>query len=168
MHCVLISGHAKGSDFHVGHKFCTCREPVTHTWNAVCINGDWQLVDPHWGVRYTLMGSSLVPDVYSGGGSYLSVTKAVSSTVWDEREIGAKFVYECNEFYFLMEPQQAIYSHFPGQTEWQLLPIEKRLPLNQFENFPVLKSQFFACGLDLLDNFDGTCIVKNGLILKIV
>ena len=159
MHCALITGHAKGNDFHTGHKFSTCKDPITHTWNAVCIEGDWQLVDSHWGARYTLSGNAMVPDTYVGGGKNYLYDDYTMEGVGG----GSKFIYELNEFYFLMEPQQAIYSHLPCDHAWTLLPTGLQISIEQFEYMPVLKSQFFFAGIDLFGNHRGTFVAKDGI-----
>ncbi len=49
--------------------------------------------------------------------------------------------YKCDEFYFLTNPEQHIYQHFPDDPAWQLL--KKTLTLEQFIRLPVVKSPFF-------------------------
>ncbi|MBN1323301.1 MAG: hypothetical protein JW986_04780, partial [Methanotrichaceae archaeon] len=53
-----IDGYSKGWGYEVG-------EPVgdaNHAWNAVRINGDWQLIDSTWGAGYVDDSGSYVPD----------------------------------------------------------------------------------------------------------
>lgn len=52
--------------------------PANHSWNAVFLNGSWQLIDAQWATRYLSAGAQLHDNV----------------------------VYEYDDFYFLMEPQQ--------------------------------------------------------------
>jgi hypothetical protein len=59
-----------------------------------------------------------------------------------------------------MEPQQAIYSHFPEDSSWQLLP--RPVNLAQYEDLPLAKSQFFKCYLDFLENNHGVVRTKDG------
>ena len=79
LHCVAISGYAKGVDYFPGDQFQGL--PANHSWNAVFIKGSWQLVDAHWATRYLSSGVNMQDNV----------------------------VYEYDDFYFLMEPQQVMF-----------------------------------------------------------
>ena len=46
LHCVTINGWAKGITYCPGDNIT--QEEVNHSWNAVFINGDWQLIDVQW------------------------------------------------------------------------------------------------------------------------
>jgi len=50
LQCVTLFGWAKGVDCKPGSGVTT--GPPNHCWNAVCIDGSWQLVDCHWATRY--------------------------------------------------------------------------------------------------------------------
>ncbi|VEL12404.1 unnamed protein product [Protopolystoma xenopodis] len=54
----------------------------------------------------------------------------------------------------------AVYSHFPEDASWQLLP--QPLNLSQFENLPLTKSQFFKCAMDFLDQHHGVVHTLDG------
>jgi len=62
LHCVTLSGWAKGVEYKPGMPI-TNTAP-NHSWNAVYIDGSWQLVDSHWATRY-LQVSLLLPVSYS-------------------------------------------------------------------------------------------------------
>ncbi|CDS40089.1 Transglutaminase [Echinococcus multilocularis] len=132
LHCVSISGYAKGVDYLPGYRFQGL--PANHSWNAVYLKGSWQLVDAHWATRYLSSGVNMQDNV----------------------------VYEYDDFYFLMEPQQAVYSHFPEDCRWQLL--SKQLTLAQFESLPLTKSQFFKCAMDFREEHHGVIQVVDGCI----
>ncbi len=46
---ITISGYAKGYNYTPGMKFTG---PTNHAWNAVKLNGKWQLIDSTWGAGY--------------------------------------------------------------------------------------------------------------------
>ncbi len=52
-------------------------------------------------------------------------------------------------FYFLTPPEELRYSHFPNQTQWQLL--EPPLSLVEFEKLPFLRPAYFRCRLSALE-----------------
>ncbi|KAL3319976.1 hypothetical protein Ciccas_001334 [Cichlidogyrus casuarinus] len=129
--CLTISGYAKGVDYLPGDKFEG--QIPNHSWNAIQIQGSWQLVDAHWATRYRFLKSN---------------------------RLSHDVVYEYDDFYFIMEPQHAIYSHFPEDNQWQLLV--HPLTLNQFENLPLTKSQFFKCSMDFLEEYQGVLVSPDG------
>lgn len=53
--------------------------------------------------------------------------------------------YHIDEFYFLTDPDEHIYQHFPDDERWQLL--ERPITLEEFVHLPVVKSPFFNSGL---------------------
>lgn len=49
LHCVIVTGRAKGADYEPAMKFVG--KQGAHTWNAIFIHGSWCLVDCHWAAR---------------------------------------------------------------------------------------------------------------------
>ena len=58
--CVTVSGWAKGVDYRPGVAITS--RPINHSWNAVRIDNNWQLVDCHWATRF-LQSEENVPGV---------------------------------------------------------------------------------------------------------
>jgi hypothetical protein len=120
LHCKTISGYAKGAEYKPGMKFTG--EQGQHSWNAVLVNGAWRLVDCHWAAR-RLVG----------------------------KKVSAENVrYELDEYYFMPDPHQLIFTHYPDDTNWQLL--ERPISLADFENLVPVKSAFFKYGLQILSH----------------
>ena len=86
-----------------------------NSWAVVFIDDTWRFVDCHWGARH------------------------VNNT--EQLNNPRCFCYELDEFYFLTDPEDIVYMHFPDDPEWQLL--ECPISLDQFIRLPVLKSHFF-------------------------
>ena len=79
LHCVTVSGWAKGVEYRPGNPITS--GPINHSWNAVLLDGNWQLVDSHWATRY----------------------------LQSERNTPENLVYEYDDFYFIPEPRNLIY-----------------------------------------------------------
>lgn len=132
LYCTTISGWAKGVDYRPGNPICST--PVNHSWNAVQIDGNWQLVDSHWATRY----------------------------LQSERNTPDNLVYEYDDFYFIPDPGHLIYSHCPEDSSWELLyPVRARA---EFEDYPLVKSFFFNIGMQFLQQNTGIIYTKRGLI----
>ena len=91
--CEVVFGIAQGYGGYEG------RTSSNHGWNAVNIDGKWELIDATWG----------------GGGS----TKVDGKIV---------HVKELDMRYLFADPSDFIIDHFPEQKKWQLLdePISKK------------------------------------------
>ena len=99
-------------------------------WTAVWVEGAWRFINCKWGARH--------------------VTGTRSSA----------YTYKCDEFYFLTDPEQHIYQHFPDETEWQLL----KRPIRQqdFVTMPVVKSPFFNNRLSFCAKYDAVLNTRDG------
>ncbi|KAL3320048.1 hypothetical protein Ciccas_001266 [Cichlidogyrus casuarinus] len=91
LQCKLIVGFAKGADYTPGMRFQG--RQGQHSWNAVRVDGVWYLVDCHWAARRLIGKRASVDNIR----------------------------YSLDTFYFLANPAQLIYTHFPHETDWQLL-----------------------------------------------
>ncbi|ESO06527.1 hypothetical protein HELRODRAFT_188380 [Helobdella robusta] len=132
LHCVTLSGWAKGVDYKPGMPLTTI--PPNHSWNAVFIDGCWQLIDCHWATRY----------------------------LQSERNTPESLVYEYDDFYFLTEPGMLVYSHMPEEPQWQLIhPVRSRL---EYEEYPLVKSFFFNIGMQFLQQNRGIIFTKRGVV----
>ena len=97
-------------------------EQGQHSWNGVLVEGAWRLVDCHWAAR-RLVG----------------------------KQVTAENVrYELDEYYFMPDPHQLIFTHFPDDPNWQLL--DRPIALADFEHLVPVKSAFFKYGLQILSH----------------
>jgi hypothetical protein len=83
-----ISGYSKGYGYQPGDKFSS----TDHAWNAVKIDGIWQLIDVTWG---------------SGDG--------------EEIDNRLKTTMNFDPYWFCVQPEAFIFSHLPETEEWQLI-----------------------------------------------
>jgi hypothetical protein len=127
---IVLTGYAKGLDYRPGDKFKG--NEYNHSWNAVLIDNNWYLVDCHWATRYLV----------------------------SEKNMPENLVYEYDDFYFLADPEQLIYSHWAHKKEWQLL--NTTVTLQDFENLPLVKSYFFKCGMFFISHHNGIVDAKKG------
>ena len=86
--CKIIEGVVKGADWNSDSDM----ECFKNSWNSVKINGDYYLIDAHWGSRH-LSNSDTDMDI----------------------------CYAYEEFYFLPAADQLISTHFPDKNEFQYL-----------------------------------------------
>lgn len=132
LYCTVLTGFAKGLDYRPGDKFKGTE--YNHSWNAVYIDENWYLVDSHWATRYLI----------------------------SEKNMPENLVYEYDDFYFMTDPEQLIYSHWAQKAEWQLL--SHPLTLQEFEELPLVKSYFFKCGMFFISHQKGVVQTRNGNI----
>ena len=135
LHCKTISGYAKGAEYKPGMKFAG--EQGQHSWNGVLVNGAWRLVDCHWAAR-RLVGKKV--------------------SVENVR-------YELDEYYFMPDPHQLIFTHFPDEANWQLL--SPAITLADFENLVPVKSAFFKYGLQILSHREAVIRTTHEVTIRI-
>lgn len=116
-----------------------------------------------------------VPARMAGGGSDFHAWNAVKisgrwhllDATWGAGHIDPrtrKFERHTNDDWFLVNPDRFIYSHFPDESKWQLLP--RPLSKSQFSKLPTLQPAFFGLGLSLLKPPPDRCSGEYRLALK--
>jgi len=131
--CITLSGWAKGVDYRPGVQITS--RAINHSWNAVSIDGDWQLVDCHWATRF----------------------------LQSERNVPENLVYEYDDFYFIPDPRELGYTHRPEDPSWQL--VTGGITAAEFEDYPLVKSYFFTTGMGFLpENNHGVIRTKKGVV----
>ena len=112
----MLIGYAKGVDYQPGMRFQG--RQGEHAWNSVLIDRTWYLFDCHWAARRLVGKEETVDNVR----------------------------YGLDMFYFMCNPTQLIYTHFPYDSDWQLLA--QKITLEDFEQFAPVKSAFFKYNLN--------------------
>ena len=134
----IIRGVSKSAGYRPGMTFDD--DSFRNSWAVVYIDDSWRFVDCHWGARH------------------------VNNP--DEPNNPRCFCYELDEFYFLTDPEDIIYMHFPDEPEWQLL--ERPLTLEQFVRLPVLKSHFFQYRIRIKSELDSVLATRSGRLRLVV
>ena len=146
MVCVIIHGKLKGSHYDVGE---TIDDELHYgEWNAVLVDGHWRLMDAYWGA--CAVGSN-------GGDDWLETEDDITE---EEKMKRKKFVYTCDENYFLTDPRQLISTHLPFTHEWQLR--KQTITPERFETMVFLKDRFFDLGMSVLSHPECVITSSNG------
>ncbi|XP_071162987.1 uncharacterized protein [Mytilus edulis] len=132
--CVIINGITKGELYKVGCDI-KCDELYSQ-WNAVYVKGQWQFVDVFWASTCVL-------------GRNIDNTINISSDGKISREGDIDEIVKYHEFYFFSDPNELIYTHFPDEEFWQLLPV----PVNfsKFEKSPYLREYFHMYEMSIVE-----------------
>lgn len=121
-------------------------------WTAILISGTWHLANVHW-------CSKKVSGVDRGDWELI-----------DDSGLGARNAssgkrqihYEYDESYFLTDPEQFIYSHFPKDPKWQLLA--RPVSLEEFTKMAKLESHFFEYRLQLKSHKSCVVTAPDGVV----
>ena len=99
-------------------------------WTAAYIDGYWRFINCNWGARR----------VRTPGASNL--------------------IYKCDEFYFLTDPEEHIFQHYPDKKKWQLL--HEPYDFDDFLRLPLTKSPFFNSNLTYANNYGAVIPTDDG------
>ncbi|GAB1602122.1 hillarin [Argonauta hians] len=132
LHCEIIIGYSKGAGYKPGMRIDG--NAFRNSWTAVSIDGSWRLVNCTWAARHISGHKDQLPQVF----------------------------HTYDEFYFLTDPEDYIYQHYPDESCWQLMDIP--LPFSEFINLPVVKSPFFNYGLRFYSNYGASISTDSGLV----
>jgi len=100
-------------------------------WTAVWVEGSWRFINCNWGARHVKR-----PD--------------------DDHSM----TYHVDEFYFLTDPEEHIYQHFPDDERWQLL--RRPLTMEDFVRLPLAKSPFFNHRLEFASALESAIRAVDG------
>ena len=141
--CVIIHGTLKGSTYEVGDKIDEDRH--YGEWNAVLIGKHWRFINAYWGT------CSEAPDV---AGS-LFVGNSVNAR--SVNDAPGRLCYNCDENYFLTDPDQMAATHLPANPKWQLK--KNPISLREFEEMTFVKDRYFNLRIKTLSH--PKCIVRS-------
>ncbi len=116
LQAVTIEGYAKDWLFDNGDEMHIPR----HEWNAVRINGKWELVDATWGAGNIYQKRSLLR---------ILLDKIFLKKKMSVRSLRFRFKYDPK--YFMQDPETFRLKHIPSDPLWQLT--DTAMPLQIFE-----------------------------------
>ena len=113
---VTVDGYAKDWIFDNGDQLIIPR----HSWSAVLVNAQWQLVEPTWGAGHLAQTQTFW-------------RKLIDKITFRKMRIAndLKFVFKYDTQYFLQEPLKFRLKHLPLDPTWQLA--DSAMPLAVFE-----------------------------------
>ncbi|MBL7718419.1 MAG: hypothetical protein JNL72_06265 [Flavipsychrobacter sp.] len=113
---VQVEGYAKDWTFDNGDQFYIPR----HAWNAVYVEGKWQLVEPTWAAGYITQEPGWLKKLFTN-------TKKNPLAATGK----LKFKFRYNPQHFLMDPLTFRKKHLPTDPLWQLT--DSMMPIAVFE-----------------------------------
>lgn len=146
--CVIISGMNKSAAYEVGNK--VDRKMMGAQWNAVYIGGEWHFIDAFW-------ASACVVGKKSGEWTLVDTDGNVAQD--DEETSEGETQHRVNEFYFLPDPDQFIWTHFPDEKAWQLL--EKPFTVADFESHVYIRERFYYLDMFYTDKSKKQCLLSS-------
>ncbi|KAK3091800.1 hypothetical protein FSP39_022723 [Pinctada imbricata] len=146
--CVVINGMTKHGFYEVGDDLN--RDALLSKWNAVYINGEWWLIDPHW--ASSIPEGTYRDQIFVDEEGNISVTDELGNKNGVDRPV--------NEFFFLCDPKKLIWTHFPDEPKWQLL--EEPIDEETFKNQPYLREYFHIMDLKISPDYreTGHCVLR--------
>ncbi|KAK3601985.1 hypothetical protein CHS0354_013692 [Potamilus streckersoni] len=145
IYCVKIRGYVKGVDYGLGHELTECDS----TWSAVLVDGSWRLMDVYWATCHRVHSGDKSWELIDDGTDSLSSHSSTPRSGSSKRSM-SKTEYSYNDYYFLTDPEQYIYSHFPVDEKWQLLA--RTVSIEEAKQLALLKRNFFSLGLDIVSH----------------
>ncbi|XP_022313928.2 uncharacterized protein LOC111118656 [Crassostrea virginica] len=147
--CVVINGVSKHGFYEVGDEIR--KEVLASKWNAVFVNGEWRLIDPFWAhtsIPYAQYRDQIAVDE----DGQITLSNEIGETDGESRPV--------NEFFYLCDPEDFIFTHFPDEEQWQLL--DNPITMERFQEQPYFREHFHQMGLSISKGFPDTdnCILR--------
>lgn len=123
---VIINGYSRTfRERRIPNGYTPIRK---HAWNAIKIDGTWELVD-------TVQGYGNLVQLNNPGDTSIRMTQ------------------EYRPFFFMTDPKEMIYINFPSNPQWQL--IDTPLTFEEFKAQPVLNNFIFEIDAELVSHKNG-------------
>ncbi|XP_061165988.1 uncharacterized protein LOC133174911 [Saccostrea echinata] len=150
--CVIINGMTKSAIYELGGE--VNRENMASQWNAVYVDGEWRIVDCFW-------ASVCVDDRNSI--DRIEVTKKRNLKRVSENGEGP---VPFNEFYFLVDPNQLLWTHLADDRDWQL--VETPITEEKFQERVYIREQFHLLEMEISNGCTNCILHTDGDPIEIV
>jgi len=114
MEAVSVDGYTKNMHVDIVDSFYV----QDHAWNAVLVEGSWQLVDPTWDAGFVRPYSKNLWDVLLGIVTLGAINQYSGPPI---------FITAPTHHYYLKDPKVFMVDHFPLHPIWQLTSSKKNI-----------------------------------------
>lgn len=157
---MVVDGMTKSKVYTVGDPIN--REEMGAQWNAVYLKDEWRLIDLFWATECVEVDSGK-DEEYDENGDFLEQESVderndeSADTISKASFIRYQHNEEVDEQYFLPDPRQLIWTHFPDDPKWQLM----RTPMSEkdWEDQLYVRERTHELELSIKRNMYGKCIV---------
>lgn len=150
--CVIINGMTKSAIYELGGE--VSRENMASQWNGVYLDGEWRLVDCFWASVCVEERNSI---------DRLEVTKKKNLKRVSENGEGP---VPFNDFYFLVDPQQLLWTHLADDPSWQL--VQSPITEKGFEERVYIREQFHLLEMEIGNKCENCILHTEGDPVEIV
>ncbi|XP_035825245.1 uncharacterized protein LOC101856339 [Aplysia californica] len=145
--CVILSGMNKSAAYEIGKK--ADRQAMGAQWNAVYVQDNWRFIDAFW-------ACACVVGKKSGEWTLVDSDGDIMEEEDDETE--GETQHRINEFYFMPDPDQFIWTHFPDDTKWQLL--KTPVTIQMFQEHFYIRERFHILGMSEIPATKIPCVAE--------
>ncbi|XP_059151708.1 uncharacterized protein LOC131937939 isoform X2 [Physella acuta] len=145
--CTILNGVNKSAAYECGKR--VDRSRMSAQWNAVYVSNSWRFIDAFW-------ASSCVVGKKSGEWTLMDSDGELVEADEDQNE--GETLHRINEFYFLPDADQFIWTHFPDDSRWQLL--QHPVTLAEFEEHYYVRERFHILGMSNIASTKLKCVAE--------
>lgn len=165
--CIIISGFTKNSAYEIGFPFVTA--DMAAQWNAVFVKGDWRFASIQWACLFANRPNDwknvlLVTENEFTSGENTSGENQYKDynnyPIPQKPKTKKEYFHRVNDYYFLTDPDEFIWTHFPSRRQWQLL--DNPITLDKFLKRFYLREQFYLLDMSLTKESHEDCVLLVG------
>lgn len=133
IHCEVVKGYAKNIRYELGEDI---RTDIINRWVVVRLDGRWYMCDVNFG------SSSMSKNEKKWKLIHLFTKSGDNQS--------EKTTYGFKEAYFITNPEEFIYNHFPLDSKYQLLA--RNVTFQEYRDMAYLRSDFFRSNLRIISH----------------
>lgn len=127
----MVKGYAKHRRYMVGDDI---EKIGINQWNILRLDGKWYLCDPNFGSHYQPITEKK--------------WRTINRFDRENERVNESKVYGFNKTYFITNPEEFIYNHFPINPKYQLLA--RKVTLEEYGAMVYAKVNFFRAKLRIV------------------